>query len=303
MASALYDADNGYYTKNIRTVGRRGDFSTSATLSDSLAKGIARWLKSSIRETGIRHVIEIGAGDGSLARDIFKSLGFLGRSSLSRYTVVDISDPLIRLQKENLSHLKKVHWVKTMPEALAHSAGHALIFSNENVDAFPAQIFRKTETGWEKLHLSPGENFLPAHDLPPSCIFDYDWPTGQRVEVHDSYRQWLVSWASNFKKGRMLAIDYGDTSPAIYHRRPHGSLRAYFHQTLLEGIPEITQNKGKQDITAEVNFDDLQNWGTIQGLKTTALTTQQEFLAQQGIDTHHLGSGTAFKALVQQKSD
>ena len=301
MASALYDADNGYYTKNIRTVGRRGDFSTSATLSDSLAKGIARWLKTSIRQTRIRHVIEIGAGDGSLARDIFKSLGFFGRRSLTRYTIVDISDPLIRLQKEKLSHFKKIHWAKTMPQALDRTQGHALIFSNENVDAFPAQVFRKTETAWEKLHLSPGENFLPVRDLPPSSIFDHNWPAAQRVEVHDSYRQWLATWADQFQKGRMLTIDYGDTCPAIYHRRPHGSLRAYFHQTLLEGIRDITQNKGKQDITAEVNFHDLQNWGTLHGLNTIALTTQQQFLARQGIDTPAPGPGTAFKALIQEK--
>ena len=40
MRMALYDQNDGYYTQNIRNVGRNGDFSTSATINNSLAKSI-----------------------------------------------------------------------------------------------------------------------------------------------------------------------------------------------------------------------------------------------------------------------
>ena len=46
MARALFDPERGYYTRHIRTVGSRGDFSTSATLSPSLRGAAAAWLKS-----------------------------------------------------------------------------------------------------------------------------------------------------------------------------------------------------------------------------------------------------------------
>jgi SAM-dependent MidA family methyltransferase len=58
----------------------------------------------------------------------------------------------------------------------------------------------------------------------------------------------------------MLTIDYGDTMPILYHRRPQGSLRGYAAHQLLSGA-EIYQAPGRCDITADVNFSDLQAWG------------------------------------------
>src|SRR5690606_20096595 len=67
--------------------------------------------------------------------------------------------------------------------------------------------------------------------------------------------EWLPSW----KSGRMLTIDYGATAETLYHRRPRGTVRAYLLQQRLEG-PAIYENVGRQDLTADVNFTDLQNW-------------------------------------------
>jgi len=38
----------------------------------------------------------------------------------------------------------------------------------------------------------------------------------------------------------MLTIDYGDTCPALYLRRPRGTLRAYAHHQRLEGYDVYT---------------------------------------------------------------
>ena len=73
MSRALFDPQRGYYTRNIKTVGARGDFSTSATLSPELGKRIAAWLK------GAKNVIEIGAGSGQLMEQVQRSLGLLRR--------------------------------------------------------------------------------------------------------------------------------------------------------------------------------------------------------------------------------
>lgn len=84
-------------------------------------------------------------------------------------------------------------------------------------------------------------------------------PPGQRIEVHESYHQWLADWMPGWKTGRMLTIDYGAEAAALYHRRPRGSLRAYLLQQRLEG-PAVYGNPGRQDITADVNFTDLREW-------------------------------------------
>ena len=49
MARALFDPERGYYTRHIKTVGARGDFSTSATLSPALGHAIAARLHSAKR--------------------------------------------------------------------------------------------------------------------------------------------------------------------------------------------------------------------------------------------------------------
>ena len=104
----------------------------------------------------------------------------------------------------------------------------------------------------------------------------------------------------------MLTIDYGDTCPALYSRRPRGTLRAYAHHQRLEGR-EIYGGFGFRDLTADVNFSDLQQEPA---LFTTAFGTLTEFLstdggfAQQGSRFPELlqsagGAGEAFKFLVQ----
>ncbi len=68
----------------------------------------------------------------------------------------------------------------------------------------------------------------------------------------------------------MLTIDYGGTTDEIYHRRPSGTLRAYRGQQRLTG-GDVYELPGRQDITADVNFDDLQGWARELGWKTEGM--------------------------------
>ncbi len=133
---------------------------------------------------------------------------------------------------------------------------------------------------------------------------------GQRVEVPAAAAEWIASWAGSVREARMLTIDYGDTMPGLYHRRPRGTLRAYFHHQRFEGV-EIYHRFGKQDLTADVNFTDLRDWTERCGWRTSALTTQAEFFAAYGAIhaglhdaqlADHTGAGAAFKILIQEKS-
>ncbi|MEI8294037.1 MAG: SAM-dependent methyltransferase [bacterium] len=258
MREALYNPTFGYYSARIQTVGLRGDFSTMATLDRSLAAGIARW----IQKKSSRNVIEIGAGSGQLARDILRSLGWWKRQSL-RYHIVEISAPLREAQRKILKGLG-VRWHDTLSSALEAARGEACIFSNELVDAFPCRVFDLTPEGWHEVHIRIAEGrvheLLKPSSLPDSSVFEHEYKQGQRVEVHESYCQWLQDWAPGWKSGAMLTIDYGDTLPALYHRRPAGSLRGYAAHQRLTGA-EIYQAPGRCDLTADVNFSDLQRWG------------------------------------------
>ena len=107
----------------------------------------------------------------------------------------------------------------------------------------------------------------------------------------------------------MLAIDYGDTFPALYHRRPNGTLRAYILHQRLEG-PAVYENVGRQDITSDINFTDLRNWCTRPGWSEPGVETQAAFINRclgGGLDTRGDaerfllapdGAGSAFKCLT-----
>jgi SAM-dependent MidA family methyltransferase len=292
MREALYNPNFGYYTTGIRSVGRRGDFSTMATLDQSLAKAIAAW----IRETKARDVIEIGAGNGQLAHDVLKALGWWRRWSI-RYHIVEVSGPLRAIQQKLLRG-RNVVWHDSPRAALLATGGVAAIFSNELPDAFPCRIFEKTSEGWRELHLRIEKGAfherLQPGVLPESSAFDCP---GQRVEVHESYHQWLREWAPAWKSGTMLTIDYGDTIDALYHRRPRGSMRGYAHHQCLTGA-EILQAPGRMDLTADVNFTDLQHWGEAFGWKTKRNSTLTEFLPEDTRSEFREAS-KAFRVLEQ----
>ena len=197
-----------------------------------------------------------------------------------RYHIVEISSRLQEVQGERLG--SKAAWHASILEALEACGGAAVIISNELVDAFPCRVFKKQADGWRELALRIEgkvvvEEWIAAA-LPPSTVFSESWPVGQRVEVHESFRLWVREWLPVWKAGGMLTIDYGDTCPTLYRRHPRGTLRAYAHHQRLEGR-EVYGGFGLRDLTADVNFSDLQQEPA---LLTRAFGTLTEFISAAG---------------------
>ena len=262
MARCLHDPKKGYYARNIRSIGQRGDFTTAPQISTAPAKAIAHWASQAMRQHKTHNLIEIGPGLGRLSQDLLKNLPFLTRLR-TKLHLVESSAPLAEHQRSLLGQKASFHI--NIHSALDACEGKAVIFSNELVDAFPVRLFEKQES-WKEIHLDHSAGFtkeipFSAAELPSSSIFQQDLPDGQRVEVHESYHSWLTSWLPQWKHGEMLTIDYGEVAEKIYHRRPLGSLRAYLLHQRLEG-DSIYQNPGLQDLTADVNFTDLAEWSS-----------------------------------------
>ncbi len=258
MQRCLHDPQRGYYSKHIRSIGSRGDFTTAPELSDLPAKAIAAWASKAMRYHQTRHLIEIGPGLGTLATQVIRHLPLVQRWT-TKLHLVESSPTLLAHQKNTLG--KRAMYHTCIDEAIRACGGIAIVYSNELVDAFPVRLFQKNPTQWMEIFIEhekkqAREILIPLESLPESSIFSQDFPSYQRVEVHESYQQWLKSWLPLWKKGEMLTIDYGDTADRLYHRKPNGSLRAYFLQQRIEGAG-IYQNQGLQDLTADVNFTDL----------------------------------------------
>lgn len=301
MHEALYHPAFGYYTANIRTVGKRGDFSTWATLHDSLGRGIASWARKNRPRSGKWNLIEIGAGNGDLAKSVLHHLGWWRRPAMH---IVEVSPILLSQQQQKL---RKAQWHDSLASALDACKGNALIYSNELADAFPCRIFQKLDL-WRELSLrienGKVQELWTDSTLPQSTAFSHDWPANQRVEVQESLRSWLQNWAPHWRKGAMLTIDYGDKCPQIYHRRPRGTLRSYAHHQRLEGS-DIYAGFGQRDLTVDVNFSDLEKWAAAIGITATSYRTLGNFLTTSNVsapaDFLH-GAGEAFQVLEQRPS-
>lgn len=302
MDLALHDAERGYYARRIRGVGRCGDFTTTPMLTPSLGKAVAAWAAAAMKSSGCRHLIELGPGEGKLAQAVIRNLPWWTRVR-SQLHLVETSPPLRGKQRELLG--SGIRWHASVEAALEVCGGKACIYSNEFADAFAVRRFRREEGGWSELHVSPAEQWLPCGELPDSSVFGRPYPTGQQVEVAEAFHQWLGGMMPHWKAGRMLTIDYGSEIASLYHRRPRGSIRAYLMQQRLEG-PAIYQNPGRQDLTADVNFTDLQRWISPR-METVKLCTQREFLQpwadpSDPADGHAIdpqGAGGAFMVLDQ----
>lgn len=308
MDRALHDPEHGYYARRITGVGQRGDFTTAPMLSAAPARAIATWARRAMHETGCHNLIEIGPGEGTLAAAVLKSLPWHLRWR-TRLHLVETSAPLAERQRKLLG--KRATWHRSMEDALAACGGDAVIYSNELVDAFPVRRFQKTTAGWQEMAVhfdqqrGAHESLLPPALLPDSSAFLEPHALGQCIEVHDSYRRYLSAWLPAWRSGRILTIDYGATAEKLYHRQPRGSVRAYLLQHRLDGHA-IYDNVGRQDITADVNFSDLQNWSR-PWVGEQKLTSFGEFLkgslnVQKPLDLaliENQGAGGAFWVLDQ----
>ena len=301
MEAALYHPERGYYTSRIKGVGTRGDFTTSAQLSSTLAKAIA----ASFRESAYTHLIEVGPGTGQLAAEIRRQLPFLTRRRYQHH-LVEISPPLRELQKE--ANAKATHH-DSLADAITAAKGRAFIYSNELVDAFPVRIFRQETDGFSELHLEKKEGkiterFLPATELPDSTLLSHSRPLRQRLEVHASYQQWLRENLVPLKEGQILTIDYAlPPKPPI-----GGTLRGYLLQERVTGA-NLYQSAGHIDLTTDVSFQDLKHWGNSLELKQLWQLDQSDFLGPFQQDsaadrflTDPQGAGSAFQVLLQERT-
>lgn len=317
MAMALYDPHFGYYAREIDDVGgARGDFATSATLSGGLGRALSRWIREEAEEHGWKRsipVIEIGAGNGSLAREILRSLGWRGRRRVD-YHIVEVSEPL-RNRQERALGAAAATWHTGIREALEATGGRALVFSNELVDAFPAKwlCWTEIERCWMEVFVrfdprrGVGELFRPLpRDFPDFAFSAMAWkepPAGQRIEIQPLYQRWLASLAESWSEGSLLTIDYGGRPAEIYDRRPGGTLRAYFRHERIEG-PGVYQRFGQQDLTVDVNFEDLVNWGEELDFQTVFEISQRDFLRRNDEADDPMaaeGVGEAFRVLLQRR--
>jgi SAM-dependent MidA family methyltransferase len=298
MAMALYCPEVGYYEQIQHTPGRAGDYFTGVSVGPVfgrlLASQFAGWAadcpESSQQPSGWQ-IVEAGAHDGRLARDLLEALGRWAPADLARleYVILEPSRLREQWQRNTLGDLAdRVRWVPNWP-AVANPGVQGVIFANELLDALPARRlgWDRTQGRWFEWGVSwIDESFdwarLPVDpELSPpvqawlndlAATWSVEWADGHTVEAPESALAWWSAAARSLRRGRLVAIDYGlDAAAWGLPARKQGTLRAYRQHRLTEAVLE---RPGEQDLTLHVNWDLVRNVGETEGL-TTALHLPQ----------------------------
>jgi SAM-dependent MidA family methyltransferase len=323
MEIALYCPKIGYYERSSSPVGQRGDYYTSVSVGplfgELLACQFADW-RSHLR-SGALSITEAGAHDGQLALDILKALRRDYPDLPVQYGIVEPSTTRREWQRVKLDVFAgQVTWFASLDDMPEVSG---ILFSNELLDAMPVHVLRWRGGQWLEAKVSVANGQLEwcevalGHDLGQPAVpaeLAPLLPDGFQIEVSPTARAWWQSAARKLRAGKLVTFDYGGEMKDLLspYRKP-GTLRAYRRHQL---VGDVLANPGEQDLTAHVNFDEIQRAGEGIGLKTERFSSQEEFLArlvpritdwnservrQFQTLTHPNHLGRAFKVLVQSR--
>jgi SAM-dependent MidA family methyltransferase len=300
MELALYCPETGYYETQKDTIGSRGDFYTSVStgelFGELLAFQFAGWLEELRIANGELRIIEAGAHDGKLAKDILTWLR-LNRAELFEQLEYCILEPSARRQEwqnETLENFApRARWFSNFSGLVGRdSVGpkskniRGIIFSNELLDAMPVHRFgwdAKNKKWFEWGVAVDGKKFIWAKIRNSQFAIrnselESVLPDNYTVEISPPAENWWREAAGHLERGKLLAIDYGLTADELFSpARTNGTLRAYFGHHLAD---DILANAGEQDLTAHVNFSAIQKVGEAAGLKTETFSAQTKFLTQ-----------------------
>jgi NADH dehydrogenase [ubiquinone] 1 alpha subcomplex assembly factor 7 len=261
MDLALY-GDDGYY--DTPPIGPLGDFVTAPHVHPVFAELLGRAivdLHGLLGSPARFHVAEIGAGDGTLARELLPHLAQLD----VRYTAVERSGGA----REALARLDGV-------EVADRSTDEAhLVLANELLDNLPFRRFRGTAEGTcEVLVDLEGDRFVERlvreRTVAPELADGEGWvlPTGALAFV-DELPTRLA------RPGAALLIDYaaaGGPGDPVHGYRDH------------RPVDDLLADPGSTDITAGVDLELLAERAETAGLTAHPPVTQRHALTSLGFD-------------------
>ena len=274
----LYKNKHSYYEKN-KIFGPRGDFVTSPYVSSIFGEVISVHILNYFLSRGITkcNLLEIGAGEGVMAKDIIKTLHKF-KNIKFRYFILEKSKNLIKLQKKNLNKFN-VKWVDNLKN---FNKNNLFILSNELLDSFPVKHLKKMHNKWyEKYIFLDGRKKIKSKYLRinkiPNNVLNFCNKNVNFIEYSPEIFNFLKNISRLIKKYKdncFMTIDYGYSDD-------------YFKDTLqaLKKHKKVSiyDDPGNSDITYLVNFKLLNEIFKRNSLPNILNMTQSKFLINNGI--------------------
>jgi SAM-dependent MidA family methyltransferase len=281
---ALYHPEFGYYARGENPVGKTADYITAPALSPVFSYGIGKLVLEfmSRSEGGLYSIVDIGCGDGSLINALADEIG----DERARFFGVDRSLSRAAQPRNRATFLTTID---QLPRDGAH-----FIISNELYDALPfARLVQRGEHLHE-LWVTERDGALDwvEHEAPPPYE-DYfaargiELQDGQFADVSLEWEAFYDDVLRCFDRGLIVTIDYGFPQDKLFHSRVRrfGTAAAYASQRVTR---DLLANPGEQDITAHINFTDLERAGERRGASTLYFDRLAKFLLAIGVTDHEL---------------
>lgn len=301
---ALYHPEGGFFTGGAGA-GRRRDFLTSPEVGplfgEVLARALDGWWTELARPDPFV-VVEAGAGRGALARAVLDATPVCAPAL--RYVLVERSETL-RAEQAALLPLEPPHWALG-PVAVGHDDEETaplpgsgpivtalaelpalrvtgVVLANELLDNLPPLLLERTGGHWSEVRVGDVDSGF-AEVLVPAAAELADEAdrlvpepvAGARIPLQHAARDWLRAALSTLEQGRLMVVDYADTTPSLARRPWSEWLRTYrSHQR--GGHP--LDDPGTQDVTCDVAVDQL-----ARVRPPVADRSQADFLRAHGLD-------------------
>ncbi|MEO8130673.1 MAG: SAM-dependent methyltransferase [Bryobacteraceae bacterium] len=305
MQACLYSPRGGFYASRSQRIGTH--FGTSPTSHPAFGVLIARQLEQMWHLLGappVFPVIEVGAGDGTLALSIVHACRQMspGLSDALYYVAADYA-PRWSLSSDHRVDKHDSTGAGMPPSRPQASVGIqqvkseglsafrnvvGCILSNELIDNFPVHRFAIHRGSVKEVFVTLSEgNFTEVLDEPSSPRIEerltglgLSLPEAYRGEVNLALEDWTCQISSALDRGFILTIDYGQQAADLYSPDNNRDTLVCYHRHAVREDPY--QDIGQQDITCHVDFTTLMRLGDTHGLATMGYTSQSQFLKNLG---------------------
>jgi NADH dehydrogenase [ubiquinone] 1 alpha subcomplex assembly factor 7 len=298
MEIALY-GDGGFFAAG-HGAGRAGrDFVTSPEIGPLFGACTARALDRlwrALEEPDPFLVVEAGAGNGRLAREVLRATPSCLRAL--RYVLVERSATLRAEQRERLEiepadealgpFVRRANQDEAVPapsagpvftslaELPALSAPATVVLANELFDNLPFGIAQWDGRRWLEVRVGLlGPDRFEEVLVPIDADLTYAVASGARVPIPTGMREWWRACEGVVRTGFVLVIDYATTVAELGARPWLRTYRAHSPGTDPLDAP------GEQDITADVVLEQLEAAAPFARVRTDR---QADWLAALGID-------------------
>ena len=267
------------YYKSGSPLGKNGDFITAPEISQLYGEIIGLFIANYIKENHLKKfdLIELGPGKGTLMNDVVRVLSTIFENEI-HYDIhfVEINKNFQNNLKEKFSDCIIHLSVDTLPNK------NSIYVANEFFDAFPIVQAHKIDNKLYETIITKdsGKLIFDKKEIRKEykALFDLDkFSSNQVIEKSPAAILLFEALVNRIlkNKGMMIIMDYG-----------------YISEQNISSLQSIKNNKktnffdsiGKQDLTSNVNFNELLKILDKKKIKNKLIQTQRKFLIENGIN-------------------